>query len=432
MSAAGASTYLASAVYCQRPLLGCAHSEKREGFELNVRASHRVSGHPGIIAVTLLVAPALLALEVARISHLGLATSLVALLIGGGGGGGLSSLYLMLPGVRDLETPSLMSGLLDDEAAQLRAEMHSQSKRELRDLYESCLLPVHWRTADKVLFDIPENVCRAPAGKRCRAVPLAGELVQIAEVYKRIASRRLVVLGRRGAGKTYLATLFVLGMTSEEAAVGPVPVMFRPGPSWNPSRLSLEQWLSEELVASYPHLGRRATADGKRVADLLVSWRRILPVIDGWDEIPSGLRRRALERLNDVPDMGLVFTSCVAEYRDAVRDAGVLKAAAGIELEDLTLRDLEGYLPRITALWQPVLCRMRKSRRPDPAAEALLQVLASPLYASLAGEIFRAGCGRQPAELLNRTRFRSQEDIKEHLMRAFIPSIYRNDSGGHR
>ncbi len=119
---------------------------------MTMRAGHRGSRHPGITALALLVGSALRALAVARISHLGLASSLLALLTGGGGGGadGLYLAYVAATG--SVNSPSV-SGLRDEEAGQLRQDVCSQSETALRGLYP-CSLPVHWRPADKALFDL--------------------------------------------------------------------------------------------------------------------------------------------------------------------------------------------------------------------------------------------------------------------------------------
>jgi len=54
-----------------------------------------------------------------------------------------------------------------------------------------------------------------------RPVRLRGDLRQVIDVFRRISSRQLVILGGPAAGKSVLALLFVLELPSDE----PVPVL---------------------------------------------------------------------------------------------------------------------------------------------------------------------------------------------------------------
>lgn len=63
---------------------------------------------------------------------------------------------------------------------------------------------------------------------------LSGDLRTVAEVYGRIASGRLVILGCAGSGKSILSIRFVLDLLASGALPSRVPVIFSLR-SWNPT-----------------------------------------------------------------------------------------------------------------------------------------------------------------------------------------------------
>ncbi|MEK8110392.1 hypothetical protein NKG94_50875 [Micromonospora sp. M12] len=139
--------------------------------------------------------------------------------------------------------------------------------------------------------------------------------------------RRLVVLGDAGAGKTVLLIRLALSilefrrhLPDAERIEGPhgdasgwVPVLLRL-PTWNPESQTLQEWIASRLVADYGH--RRP-----------VSPNRLLPLLDGLDEMPREARARALVAIGAAlgPSSPLVLTCRTSEYIDALielREAG--------------------------------------------------------------------------------------------------------------
>jgi hypothetical protein len=337
------------------------------------------------------------------------------------------------------------AGALDEPAAQLAEAVRAQwrDEEDRRRVHDPFPLPLRWGPAAAGLADHWANIRRAPAGTDPGPLLLAGSLDQIAGMYRRIPSGRLVVLGRAGAGKTSLAVRFLLDMLATRSSRDPVPVVFGLG-SWNPPATSLRDWLAGELLRGYPALAAPALG-GMSLAAALVQAGRILPVLDGFDEIGDGLHGSALKAVN-ATRMPLLLTSRSKEYAAAVTASDVLTAAAVIELDGLTVADLDGYLPRTArpvagagheaassaaTAWAPVLARLRPPE-PDPAARALLQVLATPLMITLARAIYSDNPERDPADLLDTDRFRSPRDLENHLLGAFIPAVYQNQSGDQR
>jgi hypothetical protein len=295
-------------------------------------------------------------------------------------------------------------------------------------------LLVRWRPAAEALTDHEENILR---GHRQAAGPLEvnGDLDRIADVYRGIPSHRLVVLGRAGSGKTVLALRLVLDLLDTRTSGEPVPVIFGMA-SWNPA-VALEDWLAGQLVRDHPGLAE-AGPDAVALADELVRAWWILPVLDGFDEIADGLHRAALRELS-ATTMPLVLTSRTDEYTAAAAGTRGVHLAAAVELTDLALDDVADYLRRATAklagpatTWDPVLHRLRSD--PDsPAVVDLVRVLTTPLMVALARASYSDDADRDPATLLDRTRFGSTTAVEDHLLSSFVPSVYRSrPDGRHR
>lgn len=261
-----------------------------------------------------------------------------------------------------------------------------RDEEDQRGILDPQPLPVRWQQAPEHLTDRWES-----------PVPLEGEIV---DVYRRIPSGRLVVLGRAGSGKTVLTLRFLLDFIDARKSTEPVPVIFSLS-SWDPTAQALRPWLVDQLLRDYPGLTTN-------VATALVGANRILPVLDGFDEIAHGLHRTALEALNS-SSLRLVLTSRREEYEQAGQ---VLARSAGVELVDLAPADVADYLRRSTQQqWDPVL--------DGPLAE----VLRTPLMVALAGTVHRD----DPTALRN--GFPTAKALEEHLLDSFVPTVYRPQPG---
>lgn len=133
---------------------------------------------------------------------------------------------------------------------------------------------------------------------------LRGDLYDVVAAF-----RQLVVLGEPGAGKTVLAMLFTLGLLDARAPDEPVPVLL-PISSWNPPAEHLHTWLTRRLVEDYPALAN-TDAYGPDAAGRLVHGGRLIPVLDGLDEMPPALHDAAIEALDRaVADSGPLVVTC--------------------------------------------------------------------------------------------------------------------------
>ncbi|WP_404956242.1 helix-turn-helix domain-containing protein [Streptomyces sp. 147326] len=326
-------------------------------------------------------------------------------------------------------------GVLAEVAAALAHDVYGRCIREeeQRRIHDPFPLPVRWRSVPADLLDHADNISGTAPGAARGPLSLDGGLAEIADVYRRVRSGRLVVLGRAGSGKTVLVLRFVLDHLGTRSDGEPVPVVFSMG-SWDPPGTTLRDWLIARLLRDHPNLDARAPG-GSTLAAALVDAGWILPVLDGFDEMATGLLGVALRELN-ASALPLLLTSRTEQFAEAVR-VEVLRRTAGIELLDLDADGLVHYLPRTARPtapadrdgraatgWDPVLERLRTDPDGGPGAH-LATVLSTPLMVLLARTAYSDTPARDPAVLLDAARFPNPEAIEEHLLAGFVPSVYQ-------
>jgi hypothetical protein len=248
-----------------------------------------------------------------------------------------------------------------------------------------------------------------------------GDVLDTAARFRQLRRGQLVVLGAAGSGKSVLAMLLTLGLLERPSADDPVPFLVSLS-SWQPNTEHLFTWLARRLSAEYSFLGDVPTY-GPDAALRLVTDDRVIPVLDGLDEMPAELHPTAIDHLDRAAgDRPLVLTCRWDEYRAAVDRAGhLMSKAAVIRLDPVGLDDAEAFLAVSSpsrAQWRAVLAELRD--HPDlPLARAL----SSPLMVGLARAVY-AHSGSDPAELLDGDRFPDRQSIERCLLNAFIPAMY--------
>lgn len=337
---------------------------------------------------------------------------------------------------KDAQTAAANSlgSVADQLAVALRESWRSEEERQrLNDPFP---IPLRWATAPTKLVDHWANINRAGRVGDSQPLVLEGSFESILSVYRRVPSHRLAILGGGGSGKSALAIRFLLNFIEQRASGTQVPAIFDVG-SWNPIRISLRDWLVTQLERDHPGLFTQSP-DGKSAAHALVYGDRVIPILDGFDEINEPLRLEALTALNNYTGP-MLLTSRLREYEAATKACDVLTAAAAIVIEKLTVKDLEPYLKRssrtspvidgmedmtATTVWDSVIVKLRL-KPSTPEAERLLSALSTPLMASLARMVYSDRQDRDPNELMNPKRFAKRLDIEDHLLDAFLGTVYQ-------
>ncbi|MFJ7298152.1 NACHT domain-containing protein [Streptomyces collinus] len=293
--------------------------------------------------------------------------------------------------------------------------LHEVRSRGLNSPYP---MPVRWAAANAAVSDHFVGVSPADISSTLRVEGQSGD---IAHFFAQLPSHRLVVLGPPGSGKTVLTMQLVLSLLEVRSSDDPVPVLL-PISTWDPSTQSYQGWLVERLTVDYPSLARLLPS-GESAADLLVRNGRILPVVDGLDELPQRHRAVALQEFNAslTAQDALVLTCRSDEFSALVVSTGVVLArAAVVELQPLQPTTVLDYLRfSVPPRREESIAYVLGEHMNDPMHNPLTRVLTSPLMV----ELFRIAYEdprRDPRELLDQSRFPDAASIEDWLLQSFV------------
>ncbi|MFE6407884.1 NACHT domain-containing protein [Streptomyces sp. NPDC057837] len=299
-------------------------------------------------------------------------------------------------------------GLLAD--AVLAAERDARSK----------LLGTHDKTIN-VEFDL------RPAGSQdAMGAASVGDLAEVAAYFRQLRPGRMVITGAPGAGKTALAVELLLGLLEERAPDSPVPVRLSAA-AWNTDQ-PLDVWLTAYLTQVYrvPQPTARA----------LVAARRVLPVVDGLDEMDedpaltfdsrAAQAVRALNAYQHGRGKGELVLTCRNDQYEALHsmDVGV-QDAAWVKIRPVSAVKARVFLDQRVSdptRWQ----RVQQAVERDPSGP-LAQGLSTPWRLTLAVIIYeqrdpRSGDYVYNPDVLLAQRLNTVEAVREHLLSLFIPA----------
>lgn len=331
---------------------------------------------------------------------------------------------------RQRRTPTLTSTTSSpDQVEKARQALAALVLRQWRDeilvrqLDNPAPLSVRWRlteldSVDSVGDAFRPNLLRLLLGRgRQRFEGHTNRIDKLADEFRGLARRRLVILGEPGMGKTTLAVLLLRELLANDRPDDPVPVLMSMS-GWHPLSEPWRDWMARRLATDYPAL--RAAGFGPDAARGLIGDRRVLPILDGLDELPESVRPAVLRALNAemTKDDQLILTCRTTEYETASAAGGGISGGAVIEPRPLEMRHAATYLThclksqpsRHGESWPDLLSTLTTDR-----GSPLARALTTPLDLWLLRKIY-IDTGADPAELRDRVRFPTATAITDHLL----------------
>jgi DNA polymerase III delta prime subunit len=229
------------------------------------------------------------------------------------------------------------------------------------------------------------------------------------------ANHFLLILGEPGSGKTTTLLQLARDLIAEvdQAFTQPVPVILNLS-TWTDRQLPLGEWLVAELNSRY----RLPKKDGR-------SWledRRILPLLDGLDEVKAENRAACVEKINQLVSdyglQGLVVCSRIKDYTDLNVRLAFYRA---IYLQPLTPEQVDEYLDRAGEK----LASLRATLQAD---EALRSMAQSPLILNIMSLAYQ----NTSAEDLSDPALATDKARRQHLFNTYIARMFSRKAGGRQ
>lgn len=305
------------------------------------------------------------------------------------------------------------AGAEEDALDGLAREVLEQWRDEanVRGLRERVPMLIPWELEQPDGSDVPTGLPE----------PLGFE--EVVDRLRALTPHQLVITGPGGAGKSSLVVLIVVELLEARARVrgsrDGVPVILSM-PDWEPGT-SIQDWVVERIGEDY---GDRVAGLDRPTVESLVRGRRIVPVLDGFDELlplARGNAVAALKRAFGTKDP-LVLTSRPEAYEHAVDSSPVLRGVPVLRALPVPPQAGRAYLAQMchrdrVDAWQSLFDAMEGDPE-GPVATAL----SSPLMLWLAATVY-ASKEADPRDLLDATRLPTPADVKGHLLDGLIPAV---------
>ena len=336
--------------------------------------------------------------------------------------GALIALAQLIVAMASSAGPVSRTVQLEHAMAELAEAVRVQWEREtiVRALRNPLPIQVRWSTAVATEDQTPDA---DSASRQRNSGRTTGRLRDVTQKFLDLPHRQLFIIGVPGSGKTAAAVLFTLSLLNLRAAEEAVPVLLSPV-GWDPGARSFQEWMGDEILAHYPALGETARY-GERASYYLIATGRILPVIDGLDEISEHLRATVLNGIAaEWGDRPIVLTCRTEEYKTITKAGRALGGSTTIYLKPVSQTERIAYLNKNgktgnAGRWQPLIEHMQQNPRGQVA-----KALSTPLMMNL---VYTVYVGREDVvELIDASSFPDRESIERHLLDSFIDIAYSN------
>lgn len=226
----------------------------------------------------------------------------------------------------------------------------------------------------------------------------------IAKVFEENANS-LLILGAPGTGKTTLLLELAEELLNRAEVDDDqlIPVVFNLS-SWGVKRKELAQWLIAEL-------NERSDVP-KRVAQEWVDNDKIIPLLDGLDEVAVEHRGACVEAINAYRrDHGLIPVAVCSRIADYEALSAKLRLRAAIVVQPLTKSQVQQYLERVGDPVQP----LRTALDNEPS---LWELLETPLMLWIALLAYRYSPAESPPA-------QSPEQQRNQLFASFVGAMFK-------
>lgn len=225
---------------------------------------------------------------------------------------------------------------------------------------------------------------------------------------------KLLILGAPGFGKTTIMLTLAKDLIerAKQDKNYPIPVLFDLT-NWK-DKQSMSDWLVMELTSKY---GVRQDLGTKWVSDA-----KLLPMLDGLDELESEYQEPCVRSINDFLHSDcspryLVVSSCEEEYKEVVQGQSGLDLNGKIILQSLTHEQIRAYLAGINQEILPL----------DENDENLLELLKKPFVLSIIASIsLYQTSSYQTSSMLERwITLSSTQDRFQYLFEQYVDPVMR-------
>jgi eukaryotic-like serine/threonine-protein kinase len=276
-----------------------------------------------------------------------------------------------------------------------------------KSVHEAALLELGMELREEVV-DNPWRMVMEGPGQTHEILPRGRSIKEV--FYE--ANGLLLILGEPGAGKTTTLLQLARDLIAEvdDAFTQPVPVILNLS-TWTNKQQPLDVWLFAELTNKY----RLPKKDAKQ----WLEERRILPLLDGLDEVKAENRAACVERLNHLVNdyglQGLVVCSRIKDYTDLNVRLAFYRA---IYIQPLTPEQIDEYLKRAGEK----LASLSSALHID---EALRSLARSPLILNIMTLAYQDA----PADDLSNPVLSTDEARRKHLFDAYITRMFQRKTG---